>query len=154
MTNAYNIQLDGPVLAIDDDAEYRKELEEILTRHNLPSVFQETANHTLRYLQSQPWNWKPGVIITDIVMDGMGGYQLIRRIQELYPKSTIPIIVVSKLTAGVDVGEAEIAGAAAYLTKPLREDKLMQIMERVTTKDKKRMLVFTHDSGSRGLGGR
>ena len=57
MTNAYNIQLDGPVLAIDDDAEYRKELEEILTRHNLP-------------------------------------YQLIRRIQELYPKSTIPIIVV------------------------------------------------------------
>ena len=94
MTNAYNIQLDGPVLAIDDDAEYRKELEEILTRHNLPSVFQETANHTLRYLQSQPWNWKPGVIITDIVMDGMGGYQLIRRIQELYPKSTIPIIVV------------------------------------------------------------
>lgn len=149
---AARLRLDGPIVAVDDDEAYRNELKAILDRHEIPNIFQESATHAVRFLQNQPWNWKPGLIITDIVMDGMGGYQLIRRIQELYPNRSIPIIVISRLTAGVDVGEAEVAGAAAYLTKPLNEEKLMQILERVMTNEKKGMVVFTHDVGTRILG--
>ncbi len=143
-----SIRFEGPILAVDDDEAYRKELKGILDRNNLPNVFLESATHALRFLQNQPWNWKPGLIITDIVMDGMGGYQLMRRIQDLYPNRNIPILVISRLSGGLDVGEAEVAGASAYLTKPLDEKRLLNVLERISTNDKKGMLVFTHNSGT------
>jgi twitching motility two-component system response regulator PilH len=145
------IHLDGPVVAVDDDEIFRKELKEILERNGIACVFQESATHAVRYFQNQPWNWKPGLIITDIVMDGMGGYQLIRRINELYQGRNIPIVVISRLNAGVDVGEAEVAGASAYLTKPLNEEQLIKIIRRVTDKNSKGIIVFTHEDGMRVL---
>ncbi|MFN8389259.1 MAG: response regulator [Bdellovibrionota bacterium] len=150
------IKIDGPIVAIDDDESFRSELKEVFERRGIPAVFQESATHTMRYLQNQPWNWRPGLIITDIVMDGMGGYQLIRRINELYRGRKIPIIVLSRLNAGVDLGEAEVDGAAAYLTKPLNEAQLFKIIAHITRPDpgpqeKKGMMVFTHEAGTRLL---
>ncbi len=137
------LRLSGTILAVDDDEVYRKQLQGILDRHNIPCIMQESATHALRFLQNQPWNWRPALVITDIVMDGMGGYQLIRRIQELYPTSDIPVLVVSKLSGGIDVGEAEVAGAAAYITKPATEDKIISALEKLTKKERRGMLIYS-----------
>lgn len=81
----------------------------------------------------------------------MGGYQLLRRMPDIYPNRNIPLLVISRLSSGLDVGEAEIAGATAYLTKPLHQAHLEDVLRRITDKEKKGILVFTHDAGTRVL---
>lgn len=141
--------VEGVAVIVDDDENARREIKDILEKHGIAAVTQESASHAVRYLQNQPWNWRPGIIITDLVMDGMGGYQFIRRVLELYPKSQIPIVVISKLDAGVDVGEAEIAGANGYITKPVDENRLIKILEKINTKEGKGMVLFHHELSQR-----
>lgn len=138
----------GPVLVIDDDEKFRSQLEQMLRTMGVASICLESGSHCLRFIQNQPWNWYPALVLTDLVMDGMGGYHLIRRIHEQYPHRNIPVVVVSKLNASVDVGEAEAAGAVAYVTKPLDADRLHQTLDRVLNHDaSKGMLVFTTNFG-------
>jgi CheY-like chemotaxis protein len=139
----------GPVVVVDDDECFREELRGMLDKVGIRAIYQDSGSHCVRFLQNQPWNWYPAIIITDIVMDGMGGYQLMRRIQELYPNKNIPIIVISRLDAGVDVGEAEVAGASAYITKPVEEERLYETIRKVLNKEKSGMLVFSSDYGRR-----
>ena len=123
------------ILVIDDDPVARNEIAEILEDEDLVPVLLESGSHALRFMQNQNWSWSPSLIITDIIMEGIGGYQLMRRVQELYPKKHVPIIVVSRLLTGDDVTEAELAGASAYLTKPINAERLMEHVARVTGKD-------------------
>lgn len=139
----------GPVMVVDDEEADRKKVYEMLDKAGVKVILQDSGSHAIRFIQNQPWTWCPALIITDIVMDGMGGYQFMRRIQELYPNKNIPIIVISRLDAGVDVGEAEVAGAAAYITKPLEEERLYDTITKVLNKEKKGMLVFTPEYDKR-----
>ena len=149
MTALPKLNMTGPIVVVDDDEAYRLQVKDMLEKKGYQVVLQDSGSHALRYLQNQPWNWFPALVITDIVMDGMGGFQLIRRIQELYTKKDVPVIVISRLDAGVDVGEAEVAGAAAYLTKPIEEERLFETLERVLNREKGGMLIFTSDYGRR-----
>lgn len=133
----------GPVLVIDDDDVYRRELTQYLSANGVSVIALPTALHATKFIQSQPWNWYPTMIFTDIVMNGMGGYQFIRSLDELYPRRRIPVIVISKLESGIDIGEAESAGAAAYITKPLNYETLAKTVSKVLEKGRKKMHVFT-----------
>jgi CheY-like chemotaxis protein len=126
----------GTILLVDDDQPFRTEIKEILQEENYDAVALESANHAIRYVQAQPWTWYPWLVITDLVMDGMGGYQLMRRMHELYPNKDIPMIVVSRLGSAEDVNEAEMAGATAYLRKPISPEKLLDTIKKVTSKKK------------------
>jgi CheY-like chemotaxis protein len=68
----------------------------------------------------------PKMVITDLVMPGMGGYQLIRRLCEMYPRRNVPVIVVSKLNSPDDIVEAELAGASVYCAKPLPISRVVE----------------------------
>jgi CheY-like chemotaxis protein len=148
-TELQDLQVSGPVMVIDDDDAFREELKGMLEKAGIQVIPQSSAAHALRYIMNQSWNWYPSIVITDIVMDGMGGYQLIRRIQELYPNRNIPIIVISRLEAAADVNEAEVAGAAAYLIKPVEEKRLFETIGKVLARGKRGMLIFTADFGMR-----
>jgi CheY-like chemotaxis protein len=149
------IRVRGPVLVVDDDLAFREEIDAMLREVGIEPILLESGAHCIRFLQNQPWNWCPALVLTDIVMDGMGGYLLMRRIHEHYPNKNIPVIAVSRLNAAVDVGEAEVAGAAAYLTKPVDRDRLVETLTRVVNHDsKKGMLVFTSDYGKTRSGRR
>lgn len=121
-------------MLIDDDPIFRKETRRVLEDEDYQVMTLDSGSHAIRYMQDQAWSWYPWLVITDLVMDGMGGYQLLRRISELYPNKTIPVIVVSRLGSAEDIAEAEIAGAAAYLKKPIQPEKLLATIKKVTTK--------------------
>ena len=135
----------GPVVIVDDDEQFRDEFKALLVGLGAEVTAQESGSHAVRFMTNQPWTWRPGMIFTDLVMNGMGGYQLIRRIQEIYPNRNIPVIVVSKLDAGVDLGEAEVAGAAGYLTKPVAEHELVTMVDKVMKRDKRGMIYLLQD---------
>lgn len=128
----------GPVLIVDDDEAFRRELEEKLREFGLEAIPLDSGSHCIKYVQNQRWNWSPSLVLTDIVMDGMGGYQLMRLIQQQYPNKDIPIIVISRLTAVLDIAEAETAGAAAYIKKPLKIEALREALLRIFHPSQKR----------------
>jgi len=136
-------------MLVDDDDNYREHMRLLFQALGIDLITQPSATHAVRFIQNQPWSWTPSLIITDIVMDGMGGYQLIRRIQELYPNKHIPVVVISRLDANIDINEAEVAGAAGYLTKPVEKEQIVEMLNRITEGGKKGMLTFTSDYGRR-----
>ena len=119
------------IVVIDDDTSFLEEMRGHLENNGYSVSTFETAQHAFRFMKSQPWSWIPKLVITDVVMDGIGGYQVVRRVEELYPGRKIPTVVVSKLTSMDYSYEAEAAGAAAFLTKPISEEKILLAMEHI-----------------------
>ena len=138
----------GPIIIIDDDQSFRLIVHDFLKKQGLTVIQCESANHALKYISRQPWNWHPWLVITDLVMNGMGGFQLLRRLNEVYPQGNIPFVVISRLTGAEDISEAELAGAAAYLSKPFKKERLLSLMARINGRQfDKNQMAFTHDLG-------
>lgn len=129
---------DGTLLLIDDDESFRGSLHAKLQNWGYSVESFESGLHAFRFMEGKPWSWAPRLVITDIVMDGMGGYQVMQRLEQLYPRRNIPCVIVSKLSSSDYRYEAEAAGAAAYLPKPLDESELRTTLEELLTKKKKK----------------
>lgn len=142
------IKLGKPVFVVEDDSAFRDELCTMLQDFGLIVEAADSASRAVRVMQEKPWTWQPAMIFTDIVMDGMGGYEFIRRVGSLFPKREIPIVVISRLSTGIDVGEAEVAGAAAYITKPCDREDVYESIISILERQKSGMLLFRRGSKS------
>ena len=70
---------------------------------------------------------KPDLILMDISLPVMDGYEAARQIHQRYP--TLPIIGISANAMKSDHEKAIAAGCADYLTKPIDEDLLMKKLQ-------------------------
>lgn len=115
------------VLVVDDQKSMRSIIRTLLKQVGIDQV-EEAANgeEALNWLQN-PRNADPGLIITDLHMDGMDGMELcntIRRNEQLRNNAT-PIII---LTGDHDEMMHEVGrqlGAASVLTKPVTGQELL-----------------------------
>ncbi len=60
---------------------------------------------------------RPDIVLTDILMPGMDGYDLCRRIKQDFP--SIPVIMVTNLYDPADVMKGLAAGADSFIVKPV-----------------------------------
>jgi CheY-like chemotaxis protein len=67
---------------------------------------------------------KPDLILMDVSLPGMDGYEATRRVREKFP--SLPIIGLSAHAMSGDVERAQAAGCTDYLTKPVDESLLLQ----------------------------
>jgi DNA-binding response OmpR family regulator len=67
----------------------------------------------------------PDLIVVDLVMPDMNGFEMCRRIRSNKETSKTPVIVVSALQSQTDVEEAKISGANVYLTKPVKPEEFV-----------------------------
>lgn len=142
---------DFTILLVDDDKAFRDELKEGLRELGYTVAAIESAQHAIKFIGLQPWSWAPSLLLTDLVMDGMGGYQFMRQFTELYKSRNIPIMVVSRLLSAEDISEADIAGACYYFGKPVEASKIKEQIERVVaTKLEKKPIAFGMDLGQKG----
>lgn len=66
---------------------------------------------------------KPDLVLMDIAMPVMDGYEATRRIRAIFP--TLPIIGLSSHAMSGDAEKAMVEGCTDYMTKPLDEDLLL-----------------------------
>ena len=66
----------------------------------------------------------PDLVLMDIALPGLDGYEVTRRIRAMMP--TLPIIGLSSYAMSGDAEKAIAAGCSAYLTKPIDEDLLFK----------------------------
>jgi signal transduction histidine kinase len=65
------------------------------------------------------------LVVSDILMPGLSGYDLCRRLKATPALSTIPVILLTSLTDPIDVVHALECGADSFLTKPCEPDHLV-----------------------------
>ncbi|MGF1567364.1 MAG: response regulator transcription factor [Nodosilinea sp.] len=69
---------------------------------------------------------RPNVIVTDIVMPGMSGFELCRSLKKQPETAQVPIIICTSKNQEIDRLWGLRQGADAYLTKPYTRDQLVQ----------------------------
>jgi diguanylate cyclase (GGDEF)-like protein len=75
--------------------------------------------------------YKPALIISDINMPGMNGYELCQRIKEDGLLGDIPVILLTSLSGVEDVMEALSCGADGFITKPYSADYILKHIKRI-----------------------
>ncbi len=108
------------VLIIDDDSFNRLILTEILRRNNCEGIQAEDGYMALNLLEKV----KPDIILLDIMMPGMDGYEVCKRIKENQNHTDIPIIFISSLSDTKDIVKALKYGAVDYIAKPFQAEEV------------------------------
>mgnify|MGYP003576515278 CR=1 FL=1 len=113
------------VLVVDDDADGRTLASEILEQHGAEVRTAPSASQALRLLQSgaRP----PDVLISDLGMPQVDGYELIRRVRSLPPASGSMVRAIALTAYGTasDRRKAIAAGFDLHVSKPFTPDQLV-----------------------------
>lgn len=74
---------------------------------------------------------KPDVIITDVVMPGMSGFELCRRLKTHPATENVPIVICSSKDQEIDRLWGMKQGADAYITKPFTREQILRALKSV-----------------------
>jgi len=69
---------------------------------------------------------RPDVVVTDLVMPGMSGYELCRALKNNPAMERVPVVVCSSKNQEIDRLWAMKQGADAYITKPFTQEDLLR----------------------------
>ena len=115
------------VLVVEDEQENRDVLcdivEEVIGATALPAT---SAAQGLEFAVER----QPTLILMDLMMPDMDGYEAIRRLKQQAATRRIPIIAVSALSGRDDREQALAAGCVDYISKPFDLDQLADIVTR------------------------
>ncbi len=109
------------VLIADDSPTDQHILSRALQQQGFETVMAEDGEEAIRLAEQRA----PDVILMDIVMPGMNGYQATRRLAQNPATAAIPIVIVSTKKQEADRVWGLRQGAVSYLTKPVSDDDLV-----------------------------
>jgi CheY-like chemotaxis protein len=112
------------ILAVDDDAIALGALRQILVQKGYEVSTAPNGHEALKVLAAAA----PDLVILDVSMPGMTGYDVCRKIR-LDPKTQdLPVIFLTAKGMLVDMTEGEEAGSDLYLIKPVLATKLLNMV--------------------------
>ncbi len=113
------------ILIIDDEAMFRQDLATLLESEGFACRTAEDGEDGLRQAAADP----PDVVLTDLVMPGIGGLEVVDRLAAVDPAPTV--IVLTAFGSLETAVEAFRKGAADYVLKPLIADDLLAKLSRI-----------------------
>lgn len=109
------------VLAVEDSPTQAEELRFILTSEGFEVAVARDAEQGLQQLAGQRFD----LVVSDIVMPGMSGYDLCKRIKADRRTRDIPVILLTTLSDPLDIVQGLESGADNFITKPYEADNLL-----------------------------
>jgi DNA-binding response OmpR family regulator/DNA-binding CsgD family transcriptional regulator len=109
------------ILCIEDEEDLRVDIAEELTAANFGVVQAANGAEALKVLEKQ----RPDLVLCDITMPGLGGYDVLKAMRERGGLSDVPFIFLTALADRNDVLVGKQAGADDYLVKPIDYDLLL-----------------------------
>lgn len=122
------LQCSGTVLYIEDNAVNQLLMEAMLAQcTRLRMLGAELPDTGLQLARTQ----RPDLILLDIQLPGIDGYEVLRQLRAEPATSGIPVIALSANALGADIDRGRAAGFADYLTKPIDQARLLAALQRV-----------------------
>ena len=117
------------ILVIDDSPTETYRFKEVLSRHGYEVIEASNGADGISLARAQ----MPDLILMDVVMPGMNGFQATRQLSRAPETSQIPIVIVSTKDQETDRVWGKRQGARDYLTKPVEENELLSVIEQLLT---------------------
>mgnify|MGYP000132540872 FL=1 len=112
------------ILVVDDSPSEMAKFRDILTRHQYEVIEAHTGDDGIQKANE----FFPDVILMDVVMPEMNGFQATRKLTRDPKTSHIPIIIISTKNQEADRVWGKRQGARDYLSKPITEEALITVI--------------------------
>lgn len=109
------------VLAVDDIPLNLLLVQKMLARYNFQIRTAANGQQALDAVAEK----KPDLILLDLMMPGVDGYEVIRRLRESPKTADVRIVILSALNSNEDVVKGFNLGANDYIVKPIIMEKLL-----------------------------
>jgi len=115
------------ILIVEDIAMNRRLIRDILTYHGYEVIEAENGEEAVRIAREQ----KPDLIIMDLQMPVMNGYEAIKVLKSDPVTKNIKILAVTSFAMAGDREKALETGADDYISKPINTRELPKVVERL-----------------------
>jgi len=113
------------VLVVDDDARNIFALATVLENHNMEVLTATNGRQAIELIQNTP---ELNVVLMDIMMPEMDGYQTMREIRNKPQFRSLPILALTAKAMKGDREKCLEAGASDYIAKPVNIDQLLSLL--------------------------
>ena len=113
------------VLVIEDEKDIRTNIVDLLNGAGYQSISAHNGLEAINILEREI----PDLVISDIMMPDVDGYQVLEHFQKIPATSTVPFIFLTAKADNSDIREGMKSGADDYLTKPFRAKELLESVE-------------------------
>ena len=121
------------ILVIEDDIQVRETISEIVNNAGYSAVAKPDGQAAIEFLEDEI----PDLIISDIMMPKVDGFEVLEYVRSAKSTATIPFIFISAKSDYTDIRSGMINGAEDYLTKPFRAKDLIQAINAQLKKKEK-----------------
>ncbi|MHB0976959.1 MAG: response regulator [Candidatus Aquicultorales bacterium] len=126
------------VLVVDDEPDIVRLMKLQLEKEGYRVLTALTGEDAIEMAKTE----RPDVVTLDILMDGINGFEVIRRLDEDPATASIPVIVISVVC---DEEQCYSFGGARYLSKPIDKDRLSQTIKGLIEEGASRVTVLIVD---------
>lgn len=109
------------VLIVDDSPTDQHVISQVLQKHGFDTLVASEGEEAITLAERE----RPDVILMDIVMPGMNGFQATRRLSRNPATASIPVVIISSKQQETDRIWGLRQGAVSYITKPVGDDELI-----------------------------
>lgn len=113
------------VLAVDDDRMVLRLIEAKLTPHDYLVKTASSGEEALKMLSEIT----PAVLILDVMMSGISGYDVCRIVKEDERLKSIPVIFLTSRDSPEDYKTGHDLGAVLYMAKPIKPDQILRAVQ-------------------------
>lgn len=113
------------ILCVEDEDELRADIAEELEAADYRVLQASNGSEALRLIESD----RPDLVLCDITMPGLGGYDVLRAIRKQEAMADVPFVFLTALAERNDVLVGKQAGADDYLVKPIDYEILLATIE-------------------------
>lgn len=109
------------ILVVEDESSVRENILDLLTAQGFEAVGAENGHVGITWA----WDYKPDLIICDVMMPELDGYEMLRLLRREPATALMPFIFLSANADKADIREGMALGADDYLTKPFTHNELL-----------------------------
>ncbi len=117
------------ILIVDDSPTELHVMQKCLERHGFDIVTAADGEEGLRLAVER----RPDLVLMDVVMPGMNGFQATRELSRNPVTTSIPVVMITTKGERTDRIWGMRQGAVAYLVKPVGEDELVEGVRQALT---------------------
>ena len=114
-------------LVIDDDKLLLRLVELNLAKLGIKVMQADNGRDAIRLALEE----KPDLILLDIMMPQMDGFEVIRQLKAIKETSSIPVVMLTAKSNPEDRERCQELGAVGYITKPFRLEELRGLVQKI-----------------------